>query len=84
MDESEIQLGELYRDTTSGFEGVAIAQHRYLHGCTRITLQTMPTPGEIKEVTFDAPALELADTRELVSSSRTGGPRASPPSRPGE
>lgn len=81
-DESEIQLGEKYRDTVTGFEGTAIGRHQYLHGCERITLQSLEG-GDIKEYSFDAPSLvEVGKDGAGFSSERTGGPRSTPPSRP--
>lgn len=80
MDESEIQLGETYRDTVTGFTGKAVARHEYLHGCTRITLSALVS-GDVKEFTFDAPSITKLPEMESVTSQRTGGPRATPPSR---
>jgi hypothetical protein len=79
-DETEIKLGEKYRDTTSGFEGTAVGRHEYLHGCTRITLQTLKD-GDLKEFSFDAPALVAVETQQAFTSKRTGGPRPTPGAR---
>lgn len=79
-DEADIKLGEKYRDQTTGFEGVAVGRHEYLHGCTRITLQALQA-GEIKEFSFDAPALVAVETEQQFSSKRTGGPRPTPAAR---
>ena len=81
IDEYEIQLGDEYRDTITGFVGIAIGRHEYIHGCTRITLQKAKD-GDIKEYSFDAPALEATKPRKKVTSKRTGGPRNTPPARP--
>lgn len=80
MDEKKIKLGKRYRDTITGFEGVAVGRHEYLHGCTRITLQAM-LGDDLKEYTFDAPALEDVATGSGITSSRTGGPRPTPSAR---
>lgn len=79
-DEAEIKLGEKYRDGTTGFEGTAVGRHEYLHGCTRITLQALKD-GDIKEFSFDAPALIAVETRQEFTSRRTGGPRPTPGAR---
>lgn len=79
-DEVEIELGEKYRDTTSGFVGTAIGRHEYLYGCTRITLQALKD-GDIKEFVFDAPALESTETKQAFTSQKTGGPRPTPGAR---
>jgi hypothetical protein len=80
-DEAEIRLGEKYRDVVTGFEGTAVGRHEYLHGCTRITLQTMKD-SDVKEYTFDAPSIvPVAEPEVAFTSSRTGGPRSTPSAR---
>jgi hypothetical protein len=81
MDESQVEFGKEYRDTTTGFVGKMVGKHEYLHGCTRVTLQAFKD-GDIKEYTFDAPALESVEKEEPVTSGRTGGPRPVPSPRP--
>jgi hypothetical protein len=81
VDENDVELGERYRDSVTGFCGVAIARHEYIHGCTRVTLQEL-IAGDVKEYSFDAPALVLVETGELVTSQRTGGPRPTARPRP--
>lgn len=83
MDESEITLGEKYRDNVTGIQGTAISTHEYLHGCTRVTLQWLNN-GEIKDYTFDSPSLVSVETDAPVTSPRTGGPRPTPSARAGE
>jgi hypothetical protein len=80
MDEHEIVLGEQYRDTLSGIEGVATSQHLYLHGCTRVALQ-WTKDGEIKDHVFDSPQLERVAPLQQVTSARTGGDRPVPAPR---
>lgn len=80
MDESKIKLGERYRDSITGFEGIAISIHTYIHGCTRVALQTLKD-GDIKDFAFDAPALVEIKTEKTVTSKRTGGPRPIPGAR---
>lgn len=82
MDESTIALGDEYRDTITGFVGVATSRHEYIHGCTRVTLTAPGKDGAVPvSDTFDAPALESTLTREKVTSGRTGGPRPTPNAR---
>ena len=35
----KVELGDLVKDTVSGFTGIAIADHNYLAGCRRISIQ---------------------------------------------
>ena len=82
VDESQIKLGDEYRDTITGFAGIAVATHHYLHGCTRVTLQTL-AGDDIKEFNFDAPALiATKKPEEKITSKKTGGPRSVPGPRP--
>ena len=39
--ETTVELGERYRDSLTGVEGVATARINFLHGCERITLEVM-------------------------------------------
>jgi hypothetical protein len=80
-DESQIVLGERYRDSITGFTGVAVARHEYIHGCTRVSLHAMEG-GDIKEFSFDAPALVAVKNEQQFTSKRTGGPGISPKARP--
>lgn len=80
--------GDRVKDVITGFSGVIIAEHRYLSGCLRMTVQPeeMKDGKPIDSHTFDVEQLELvqADKHKLMAA--TGGPenepaRASIPSR---
>lgn len=80
-----MKLGKKYRDTITGFEGVATGRFEYLHGCVRWCLtRAHPEHGGPQEATFDEPQIEEVeeDEREHATSRGTGGPRETPP-RPG-
>lgn len=76
----EIDLGDVARDTITGFSGVVVCVSKWLHGCERVTLQ----PQELKDGkpieyhSFDRPQLELVRKRAARGTSHTGGPRAEP------
>lgn len=81
MDTSnEIRLGDVARDTITGFSGVVVCVAKWLHGCERLTLQ----PQELRDgkpvdlQTFDRPQLELVTPRVAKGTSNTGGPRPEP------
>lgn len=40
-----ITLGQTVRDAITGLEGVVVAKHEYLYGCTRVSIQ----PAEHKD-----------------------------------
>ncbi len=80
--ESSVVLGERYRDTITGYEGVATAVYFFLNGCERVTLeQWIEGQGELKELTFDAPRLVHVATEAQVTTTRTGGFKPDPPKR---
>lgn len=72
--ETDIVLGEKYRDTATGFVGTAIAVYFYEHACERISLKGMNSQGEVLEYIFDAPELENAETKIRPVVAKAGGP----------
>ena len=80
-----IELGDLARDTVTGFTGVVTAKTKWLNGCERLMLQSQklkdgkPIEGE----TFDILQLELVKKAVVASApqapvlklAETGGPR---------
>ncbi len=80
-----VKLGDMVKDTVTGFEGVAIARHSYLQGCDRISVQ--PVLGKDKTMPsqegFDEPQLEVTKAGFAIpdpkpSKARTGGPDKHP------
>ena len=74
----KIKLGNRYRDTIHGFEGVAISQTTYIAGCDRVCLEFMKD-GEIKASYFDITQLE--GVKITPKQNKPGGPRPVPPAR---
>ena len=68
-----VKLGKQYKDSISGFEGVAISRTEYLYGCVRVGLEGKAKPGE--SLWFDEQRLTL------VTNATSGGDMPSPPSR---
>lgn len=77
-----VSLGDLARDTVSGFTGVCVARTEWLNGCWRMTLQPKSLdkdglPGKCE--TFDDFQLEVVEPKKQpVGSKETGGPREGP------
>src|SRR5688572_1018191 len=73
---SDVVIGDRYRDTQTGIEGVATALHFYQHACERVTLEAVSgKTGELVEYGFDAPRLVAVERpAEPVRQQRTGGP----------
>lgn len=65
MQTEDVQLGRTYRDTITGFEGVATAKVEYLHGTTKFLVEG---PGDvhnkIRDGYFDAERLRES-TRQI-------------------
>lgn len=73
----QLVLGKTYRDSVSGFIGVAVARHTYLNGCERYSLQPqVDKEGKLPDAaTFDSPQLlEVPDTTTHRGKTDTGGP----------
>lgn len=78
--ESDIVLGEKYREEVTGIEGTATGCFFYMHGCERVNIEVMnTTKGEIQEYVFDSPRLTHIETGEKVESDKTGGFQRTPP-----
>lgn len=75
-----IRLGDIVRDTVTDFEGVAIAEHMYLHGCRRISVQPQKLhDGKIIDAqTFDEPQLVVVESKPVQGRRDRGGPRNEP------
>lgn len=78
--ETDIRLGERYRDEQTGIEGVATCVSFYQHGCERVSLEVV-RKGEIKTYGFDAPRLKSIVTGQQATTTRTGGPGDPAPDR---
>lgn len=63
LTEDDITLGKCYRDKLTGFEGIAVSSHGYLHGCLRVSLQPQKLhEGKLLDPqTFDVPQLEFVN-----------------------
>lgn len=69
-------LGKMVIDTVSGFTGVAVAEHSYLNGCMRVSVQPkIDKDGKLPDVqSFDAPQLKIIEEVVSVGDRTTGGP----------
>jgi hypothetical protein len=68
--QSDIVLGEKYRDTQTDFEGVANAVMFQLYGCQRVQLRAMVSHAPA-EHWFDLPALKRVDNGDMGFSTNT-------------
>lgn len=75
---SIVELGQKYKDTFTGFEGIATCRSVYLYGCVRIQLEGMSKEGEPQEFWFDEQRLVSLDLKPVQTDALTGGPRSAP------
>jgi hypothetical protein len=85
-----VGLGDLVRDTVSGFEGIATARTQYIHGCERWSVQPKADKdGKLPEYqSFDGLALEVITPNYVQTGlamnpglKQTGGPEKYPDKR---
>lgn len=77
-----IKVGEMAKDSITGFTGIVVARTEWLNGCARITLQ----PKGLKDgkpvlmETFDEMQIEVVKGKGWKEPrvTNTGGPRPSP------
>lgn len=62
-----IELGDKVKDSVSGFTGIVLAQHNYLHGCKRFSVQpAVEKDGKFPDsVSFDEPQLILIAKKKV-------------------
>lgn len=72
---SDVVMGEKYRDTITGFDGVATSVTFFLNACERVGLEGYDAARKkvVVEI-FDAPRLVHVETEQVVESPRPGGP----------
>ena len=71
--ESDIVLGERYREEQTGLTGTATAIYFFMNGCERVCIELLNSDGDLKEYAFDAPRLIHEVTGVQATSKRTGG-----------
>lgn len=82
MRANKVELGESYRDTVTGFTGIATARVEFLNGCVRYTLEAggEKPNDEPKELVFDEQRLVEAKTDQAPEpTAKRGGSRPTPP-----
>lgn len=80
-----MKLGDIVRDTLTGFTGVIVIRSEYLNGCYRMGVQPskLDKDGKVPEsIYFDVEQLELVKAKAHAPSSRSGGPCDAPKRAP--
>jgi len=76
LKETDIVLGQKYKDTIHGFEGIAMALCHYLTGCSQVQLELLKDETEIHSMWFDITRIEGVEIDEVP-----GGPQDHPTSK---
>lgn len=72
----DIDLGDIAKDTITGYQGTVVARTEWLNGCWRITLQAgLDKEGKPHDgFSFDDQQCVLVEKRNHVAEKTTGGP----------
>jgi hypothetical protein len=81
-----IGLGDIARDTITGFEGTVIGRTRYINNCDRVHIQPKGANGgkPVDSRSFDVPQVEFVRKGELVPAAIDRGEHAADPVRLGD
>lgn len=79
----QANLGDIAKDTITGFKGIVIGITKWLHGCRRITIQpqTLKDGKPVDSVSFDEPQVQVLKSAKVPTTSDTGGPAPEPKRR---
>lgn len=76
-----IQLGDIAKDSITGFKGTVIAVTQWFHGCKRLVIQPNELGKDGKPIeahTFDEPQVTLVKAMNHKPIKDPGGPRPDP------
>ena len=75
-----VQLKDKVRDTITGYTGIAIARTEWMHGCSRITIQSQELRDgkPVDSCTFDEPQVEALESASQPTPAPRGGPTPAP------
>lgn len=64
----KVELGQMVKDTITGYEGIVIARLEQLHSCTRIQVQHLGLSEGVpmQAQYFDEPRLEITNGEQKV------------------
>lgn len=76
----ETELGDIAKDTITGFQGVVIGITKWLHGCRRITIQpqSLKDGKPLEAHGFDEPQVKIIKKAAFAETADTGGPKPEP------
>lgn len=79
-----VELGDVLKDTITGYEGVCVARAQYLTGCNQVALSPkVKDGGEPQSNWFDIERVVVVTTGEVTVTPRQTGCDVQPPSKRG-
>jgi hypothetical protein len=82
FENTDISLGQKYRDKLTDFEGYATGLTLYLSGCFHVRLERMGNDGKVEADWFDELRLEPVRARAYADSGPVRSPGAPAPNLP--
>lgn len=83
MEKIRVQLGDVAKDTITGFKGVVVGITKWLHGCERISIQPrgLKDGKPVEAQSFDEPQVVVVQAKKHKGTDGTGGPAPEPARR---
>lgn len=85
MDVDEVKLGDLVKDTVTGYEGIVTSRTEFLNKCVRIGVQAqkLHEGRPVESQMFDIEQVELVEPTAVTTTKKayTGGPKDFVPSQ---
>lgn len=80
----EIEIGDLVRDTITGFTGIVIARTEFFNGCIRIMIQPQGLDekgGKRSDEVFDVQQCEIVEKQKAIPAFRRKAKEARAPEK---
>lgn len=71
----KIKMGRIYKDSVSGWVGMAVSKHKYMNGCVRWELAGANKEGKPTGYVFDEQQIVQVDDQPVTATATAGGPR---------
>ena len=71
----KVTLGKEYKDSITGFSGIAVARSTYLYGCVRVLInptKLRPEGDFLPDTWFDEPQLVAIRSKKVIKKKKAG------------
>ncbi|MEP5730306.1 MAG: hypothetical protein ABJL67_13170 [Sulfitobacter sp.] len=77
-----LQLGDLAKDTLTGFQGILVAANQNISGCDQVAIQPISQDGKFEDCRwFDVERVAVVDAQVVKTSDRRTGADVTPQTR---